>query len=255
MRVAPARAFIIPMTHRVRMTQTDNRPARSNNVVPLPVYGDIYGSLRGAMLFPNDPAKAESFCAVHLMKGPLQNYLRAGHILSVARQIELFNVRDREIASNEIATQERHGAWAGEVIKSLWALICSRPDIASWECAIRVIQNHWGRAGITISRATLRTCLREMRPALHLWGAWALREHQWLDNPNVGYDRIDDLSAFMTEAMTLLQQLCIWRDGRDQPDLRSCSLRWRSVPCVSSPAPLPRKWKPSSAVVASASTR
>jgi hypothetical protein len=137
----------------------------------------------------------------------------------VARQIELFNVRDREVASNEIATQERHGAWVGEVVKTLWALICSQPSIASWERAIREIQNQRACAGGTISRATLRACLSEMRPALHLWGAGALRERRWLDDPNVGYDRIDDLSAFMTEAMTLLQQLCIWRDGRDQPDL------------------------------------
>jgi hypothetical protein len=201
------------------MTQTDNRPVRSNNIVPLPVYGDIYGSLRGAMLFPNDPRNAESFCVMHLMKGPLQDYLRAGHKLSGARLIELFDARDREISSKEIATQERHGAWVGEVIKSLWALIYSHPDIASWERAIRVSQSHWAHAGITVTRATLRACLSEMRPALHLWGALALREHQWLDEPNVGYDRISDLSAFMTEAMTLLQQLYIWRDGRDQPDL------------------------------------
>src|SRR5438094_6054203 len=124
------------------MTQTDDRPARRNNVIPMPVYhGDIYGSLCAAMLFPNDRTKAESFCAAHLMKGPVQNYLQAGHTLSKERLVALFDARDREISSNEIATQEWHGAVAGEVVKTLWALICSHPDIASWEYAIRVIQN------------------------------------------------------------------------------------------------------------------
>jgi hypothetical protein len=202
------------------MTERNDRPARSNNVIPVPVYhDDIYGSLRAAMFFPNDRAKAESFCAAHLMKGPVQNCLQAGHTLSGERLIALFNARDREISSNEIATQERHGGVAGEVVKSLWALICSHPDIASWERAIRVIQNQRACAGSTINRATLRACLSKMRPVLHLWGALALREHQWLDNPNVGYHRLDDLSAFMTEGMTLLHQLCIWRDHRKQPDL------------------------------------
>jgi hypothetical protein len=197
------------------MPQTDNRSARSNNIIPLAVYhADLYGSLCAAMLFPNDPAMAESFCAAHLMKGPLQNYLRAGHALSGARQAALFDARDREISSNEIKRQELHGHRAGEVVKSLWALICSHPDVASWEGAIRLVS-----AQINVSRATLRSNLSEMRRVLHLWGAWTLRESEWLDDPNVAYDWANDLVAFTTEAMTLLQQLRMWRDGRDQPDL------------------------------------
>jgi hypothetical protein len=171
------------------------------------------------MLFPSDPAKAESFCAAHLMKGPLQNYLQAGHTLSAARQIALFNARDREIFSKEIEARELHGQRIGEVVRILWGLICSLPAIASWDCAIRVVKERWARDGIKTSRANLRAHLSELRPALHLWGALALREYQWLDDPNVGYHRIDDVVAFMTEAMTLLQRLRVWRDGRNEPVL------------------------------------
>ena len=196
------------------MPHADNRPARSNNIIPLPVYNDDpYGSLRAAMLFPNEPAKAESYCAAHVMKGPLQNYLRAGHTLSPARLIELFDARNRESCNNEIANREIQGSRAGEVVKSLWGLICSHPDIASWEGAIRLVS-----AEINVSRATLRSNLSERRRVLHWWGAWTLRESEWLDDPRVGYDRVNDLGAFVTESMTLLYQLCIWRDGRDQPD-------------------------------------
>jgi hypothetical protein len=197
------------------MAQTGNHAATRNNLVPLQVFlGDAYGSLRGTMLFPNDRAKAESVCAAHLMEGPLQSYLRAGHTVACARQIALFDARKREISSNAIEQQELHGSRAGEVVKSLWGLICSHPDIASWGSAIRLVS-----AEINVTRATLRSDLSEMQRVLHLWGARSLRESEWLDDPSVGYDRLDDLDAFMAESMTLLQQLCMWRDGRNQPDV------------------------------------
>src|SRR5262249_28412087 len=54
----------------------------------------------------------------------------------IARLIELFDARNRESFNNEIANREIQGSRAGEVVKSLWGLICSHPDIASWEGAI-----------------------------------------------------------------------------------------------------------------------
>jgi hypothetical protein len=63
-----------------------------------------------------------------------------------------------------------------------------------------------------------RADLSEMRPVLHLWGALALRDYQFLADSHVGYDRLHDLAAFMSEAMALRQQLCQWRNGRNKPD-------------------------------------
>ena len=61
-------------------------------MIPLPVYqGDVCGALLGAMLFPNDAAKAESFAAQLLTKGPLQDFLRAGYSFSPEQQILLFS--------------------------------------------------------------------------------------------------------------------------------------------------------------------
>src|SRR5262245_37608309 len=63
----------------------------SANIIPLPVYrGDVCGSLLGAMLFPSDPAKAETCAAQLLTKGPLQDYRRAGYRLSVIQEIKFF---------------------------------------------------------------------------------------------------------------------------------------------------------------------
>jgi hypothetical protein len=223
----------------MRMTQTANRAPRhaatitqgasgggagrgapaSADFIPLPVYrGDVCGSLFGAMLFPSDPAKADTCSAQLLKKGPLQNYLRAGSRLSLTREIAFLDALGREISSREIETQKLHGNRAGEVVKILWALICSRPDIASWDSAISVVEDAWASEGQRAGRATFRADLSEMRAVLHLWGALALRGYQLLADPSVGYDGLDDLAAFMSEAMALRQQLYLWRDGRNKPD-------------------------------------
>jgi hypothetical protein len=188
-------------------------------IIPLPVHhGDVYSSLVGTMLFPNSPKKADTFAALHLMKGPLQAYLRKRHRLSRPRQIELFNAIGRGISTHEIDRQELHGKRAGDVVKALWALICSHPQIASWDTAISIVEDESVAAGIQIGRATLRAALSELRGVLHLWGAFALRDYRILTERCVGYDVLDDLTAIMTEAMALLQQLCIWRDGRNTSD-------------------------------------
>jgi hypothetical protein len=188
-------------------------------IITLPVYqGDVCGSLLGVMLFPNDLAKAESFSAQLLTKGPLQDYLRAGHRFSPEQLILLLDALGRELPSKETARQKLHGQRVGEVVKVLWSLIRNRPDIASWESAIWVVEDFSAGAGLTTSRSTFRSHLIELRSVLHLWGAFALRNYQFFVDPNAGYDGLDDVTAFISEAMALRQQLCDWRNRRNQPD-------------------------------------
>src|SRR5262249_54488054 len=80
------------------------------------------------------------------------------------------------------------------------------------------VKDAWAGEGHRVRRTTFRADLSEMRAVLHLWGAFALRGYRFLADPNVGYDGLDDLAAFMSEAMALRQQLCQWRDGRNKPD-------------------------------------
>jgi hypothetical protein len=170
------------------------------------------------MLFPSDPAKADTCSAQLLTKRPLQDYLRAGYRLSLTEEIALVDALGREMSAKEIETQKLHGFRTGEVVKTLWALICDRPDVASWDSAIGVVEDAWVDEGHKAGRATFRADLSEMRAVLHLWGAFALRGHQFLADPNIGYDELADLGAFMSEAMALRQQLCQWRDGRNTSD-------------------------------------
>jgi hypothetical protein len=191
----------------------------SKTIIPLPLYRrDVCGSLLGTMLFPNDPAKADTFAAKHLTNGALQAYRRAGFAFSLTQELAFYDAVGRELSSSEIETKELHGQRAGEVVKTLWTLICSHPNLASWDRAISMVEDESFAAGIQISRTTLRADLSEMRAVLHLWGALVLRNNQILADPNVDYQHLDDLAALMSEAMALLQQLCIWRDGRDMSD-------------------------------------
>jgi hypothetical protein len=137
----------------------------STKIIPLPVYrGDVCGSLLGAMLFPSDPTKADTCSAQLLTKGPLQDYLRAGHTFSLTREIGLLDALGREISSKEIETQKLRGHRAGEVVKALWALICSHPDIASWDTAISVAEDVSVDAGLRTGRATFRADLAKCAP-------------------------------------------------------------------------------------------
>ena len=71
---------------------------------------------------------------------------------------------------------------------------------------------------LALKRAGRRSERILVKSAPCCWGAFALRDYQLLADPNVGYDGLDDLAALMSEAMSLRQQLCLWRDGRNKPD-------------------------------------
>jgi len=102
---APQQGATVPQGACTRGAAGTGAPA-STKIIPLPVYhGDVRGSLLGTMLFPNDAAKAEGYCARLLTKGPMQEYRRAGHTLSFSREITLFNALGREISGQEIETK------------------------------------------------------------------------------------------------------------------------------------------------------
>jgi hypothetical protein len=82
------------------------------------------------------------------------------------------------------------------------------------DLAIRIVALQLTGSAAAGERASFRLWLSEMRPVLHLWGAFAIRGWTFSADPTVGYSGMDDLSAFMGEAMTLRRELLRWRDGR-----------------------------------------
>jgi hypothetical protein len=69
-----------------------------------------------------------------------------------------------------------------------------------------------------IGRASIWTYLRQMQPALHLWGAWVMRGGRFITDSDSGYDYYTDCGALMTEAMALLRELRLWRESTNDQD-------------------------------------
>jgi hypothetical protein len=193
---------------------------------PLPIFcGDACSSVFGVMLWPDDLSRAERFAAYHLTRGrdgreprsPFLAYGVVGHDKftgSLASALARGDMSDRDVEARCL-----RGLRAGEVVKTLWALICSKPAVASWDAAIQVVEDVATDAGHRIGRSSFRDDLSLLRPVLHWWGAFALRGRAFHPDPSVGYQFADDLAAFVAEAGALRQELCLWRDGRRRPDI------------------------------------
>jgi len=72
----------------------------------------------------------------------------------------------------EVEARRLRGIRVGEVVKALWALICSHPQVASWDSAIFVVENYPEQT--RVGRASLRADLSLLRSVSHWWGAYAL---------------------------------------------------------------------------------
>jgi hypothetical protein len=186
------------------------RPA----AIPLPIFfGDVCGSLLGTMHFPDNAAKAKGY-VVHLVsQRPLQDYIRDDHDFGKEQHIELLDAL-QVTSPDEIGEREREGAEVARIVEYLWALICTAPAEASWEAAIKVAIDDASKRKDRGARALFREHLRRHAPTLHLWGAWWMRGADFLADPTRGYGAYDDCAAFMTEAMTLRQELRRWNDER-----------------------------------------
>jgi hypothetical protein len=187
------------------------RPA----VIPLSIFfGDVCGSLLGTMLFPDDAAKAKGYVAHLGSQRPLQEYIRDGHDFGKERVIELLDALQLSPSPDEIGQRERQGAEVGRIVQYLWALIGTPAAEASWEAAIKVAIDDASKRKDRGTRALFRRHLQRHAPTLHLWGALGMRGVSFLADPTRGYDGYDDCAAFMTEAMTLRQELQHWNDER-----------------------------------------
>jgi hypothetical protein len=192
---------------------------------PLPIFcGDACSSLFGTMLWPDDISRAERYAAYHLTRGrdgrrpgsPFLAYGVAGHdefTEDLASALARGDMSDRDVEARFLRDLR-----AGAVVKTLWALICSQPAVASWTKAIQVVQEVATAAGHRTGRSSFRADLSLLRPVLHWWGAFALRGRAFHADPAVGYELADDLAVFVAEAGALRQELCRWCDGRHLPD-------------------------------------
>ncbi len=202
-------------------------PWTSTNVheaLVLPIFfGDLGSSIRAVMTFPDDLVAAKAYAAHLLARRPLQDYLRAGYTFNATEQIEHLDALNCAAAPKDIDERQRQGAEVGRIVKFLWALICSHPERASWEAAVKIAIDDASLRGDRGTRATFRDNLNRFASVLHLWGAWEIRGSSFLADPARGYDGVADAGAFMTEAMFLRHRLVLW-DGTRSPSASSAYL-------------------------------
>jgi hypothetical protein len=166
-------------------------------------YDDVWESIFGAMLFPDDPEMARHHVATfHLQSTPsIGNELRPETL---------------ERIRAERKNRQFDGDCVGEIVKMLLTLIHFHADKASWRSAVahvsEYVRNNTG-CGASPSLYTKR--LSRLAPVLHLWGARACRfQCLQLDDRSVGYSREDDARCFITEAQKVLEYLHAWDAAR-----------------------------------------
>jgi hypothetical protein len=172
----------------------------------LPVFhGEPAMSVVAVMLFPNDLLAAETHAARLLARGPIQK-LDVPFPLSD----EFLRVLGRDMATDKASQNLVAGVIAGEIVKTLWALINAAPTVASWGAAIEVVEGIASEhivqnaKSVPIARSTYRKHLREFRPVLHLWGVFSLGQRRW---PS-------DYTIFVAQAQALLDKLRTWAKGK-----------------------------------------
>jgi hypothetical protein len=148
-------------------------------------------SLLGVMRFPNDLEKAAAYASWCLAKG-IEIKPNDAATIDIERILPILNGTARQAVWHEESNRnEIAGTAAGEVVKTLFALIGGDPSVASWKHAINLMELAAARDRVAaaarsadtkprqkapaVSRATLHKYLREFSPVLHLWGAYATR--------------------------------------------------------------------------------
>jgi hypothetical protein len=140
------------------------------------------------------------------------------------------------VERNEILDRRFKGLAAGEQLRVLFAIAQTEPKRASWNSAVRLVQ--WQTKK---SRAYLYDARSLFLPVIHLWGAFILRDQRVYADQLRGYDALDDLHIFITEAMALLQWSLHFRLPRNkaEPTLNRQTVDFWTPPPLWSP-PIPR---------------
>jgi hypothetical protein len=189
--------------------------------VPLiPVFNDeLATSVRSIIVFPNDLAKAEAYASWMLLRGtshlnrssPVKEFLKEGYQIDPLAVADLSQRAAEHAESYKDAIRASHdGTVVGEIIKTLWALICTDPHTASMNIAMPTVENYAAANGLKTGVSTMHAYLGEFRKVLHLLGAWSIRGRRFTTDTAVGYDGINDLYSFLAESEKLLRELKNW---------------------------------------------
>jgi hypothetical protein len=160
-----------------------------------------FAATLGVMLYPgaDESSKARAFTAQYLAK-PLQDFHDAGYRLPY-EQLADFAFANTETLADQ-PTRNRDALVFGDVVAMYFMLWHSRPELASWNHAIQLVEATIPTGGG--SRTTIVNAKRRFRSVAHLWGALSLRSGRFSDDLSVGYTGRADFQSFLAEAEIVL---------------------------------------------------
>lgn len=173
-----------------------------------PFLGDMATATWAVMLFPDDPLKARAL-AIYAF-GLYRHELEAlgDPFLDERCRAALDNLGPPTLSPGELETRILGGLAVGEVVKILWASVCTCPELASWKRAIEIVAEEM--RGFKSDKTKLTLNLKLFGPVQHLWGAYGVRGRTL----NTGLHGAHEMEAFLAEATDLLSELRTWRDRR-----------------------------------------
>jgi hypothetical protein len=203
-------------------------------ILPLD-HPEPFAATLGVMLYPNideeDQRKARAFAAQWLAE-PVRRLRESGMRLSQDKLERLF--MECGATLTDAAERWEGGLSTGELFKVLFILAKDKPELASWENAIKIYEMSAKRAGVSGTRTDLHERRMRFLAVAHLWAAWSIRGEKLNNHPEVEYDHWTDFQYFLAEAEILRDFGQTWRQSRAKAEPPLRAEVWRA----------PLDWKP-----------
>lgn len=172
-------------------------------ILPLD-HPEPFSATLGTMLYPamgeTDPPKARAFAAQWLGE-PLRRFHESDHRLTYDALMRIMVDAGHPLL--DLNERWEGGLATGDLFKTLYLLAKNNAALASWENAVKIYEVSAKRVGSKGSRTILLQARDRFQSVAHLWGAWSIREGQFVQHPEVGYDGYADFQSFLTEAEIL----------------------------------------------------
>jgi len=209
-------------------------PVGSSMILPLD-HPEPFAATLGIMLYPgtddSDRRRAAAL-ASHWLAEPIKRATADGH--EISGEVLLRIAVDAGDRLDDLDRRWRAGQWTGELVKAYFALCQSRPELASWENAERILEIAATRDGNSGSRSSFKEARSSCISVAHLWGAWMIREETFREIPGIGFRFQDDVDCFLAESEILRDWGQTWRQKRAKAEPPFAGVMWR----------VPDGWRP-----------
>ena len=163
-------------------------------------HSEPFSATLGVMLYPArdeaDAPKARAYAAQYLASA-FTSFREAGGIPPYEVLAPILMDAGQPLA--DLKERWRGGRATGEAFKIFFALFNTDPKLASWNNAIKVAELIAKRFKVKGARTDLWDAKRRFLTVAHLWGAWSIREGQFVQHPEVAYDGRADFQSFLVE--------------------------------------------------------